>query len=366
LCDANKMIVLSHKIRINPTVKQDKYFRQASGISRFAYNWGLAEWKRQYKAGLKPTALAVKKAFNAIKPIEFPWVFDVTKCAPEQAFADLGTAFKRFFKHQGKYPKFKKKGIHDSFYLANDQFKIDGFKIRIPKLGWVRLSENLRLSGKILSATISRTADHWFVSISVQLKSIQTITKNQGDACGVDLGIKNLATLSNGEMIAGPKPLKICKLAKMQRHLAKCTKGSKRYYKYRMKLARLHYRIQCIRQDSLHKLTNKLCRSYKIICLENLNVKGMMKNHKLAKAISDIGFHEFKRQIEYKSKLFDNWISIVDRWFPSSKTCSNCGSVKTELQLSQRTYSCDNCGIKLDRDINAALNIKAEGIRLLA
>jgi len=362
------MVVLSHKIRINPTVKQEKYFRRASGTSRFAYNWGLAEWKRQYEVGLKPTALAVKKAFNAIKPIEFPWVFDVTKCAPEQAFTDLGTAFKRFFKHQAKYPKFKKKGIHDSFYLANDQFKIDGFKIRIPKLGWVRLSENLRLSGKILSATVSRAADHWFVSINVQMESTPIIIKNQDDAIGVDLGIKNLVTLSNGEMIAGPKPLRklSSKLARMQRHLAKCTKGSKRYDKCRMKLARLHYKIRCIRQDSLHKLTTALCRTYKVICIEDLNISGMMKNHKLARAISDMGLYEFKRQLEYKSKLFGNWISVIDRWFPSSKTCSNCSNVKTELHLSQRKYHCNNCGVTLDRDINAALNIKAEGLRLLA
>jgi putative transposase len=363
------MIVLSHKIQIkNPTIKQEQYFRQACGISRFAYNWGLEEWKKQYEAGLKPTALAVKKAFNAIKPIEFPWVFNVTKCAPEQAFNDLGAAFKRFFKHLGKYPKFKKKGIHDSFYLSNDQFKIDGYKIRIPKLGWVKLTENLRFSGKILSATVSRVAELWFVSLNVQMESTPSIIKNQDDTVGVDLGIKNLATLSNGDVISGSKPLRKLarKLARMQRHLAKCVKGSKRYNKYKIKLARLHYRIRCIRQDSLHKLTNRLCRGYKVICIEDLNISGMMKNHKLAKAISDMGFYQFKHQLEYKSKLFGNWISIIDRWFPSSKKCSNCGNIKTELKLSQRDYICDNCGINLDRDFNAALNIKAEGIRLLA
>ena len=136
------MIVLSHKIQIkNPTVKQEQYFRQACGTSRFAYNWGLEEWKKQYNAGNKPTAFGIKKAFNTIKPIDFPWVFNVTKCAAEQAFTNLGSAFKRFFKGQGKYPKFKKKGVRDSFYLSNDQFKLAENRIKIPKLGWVKLTE---------------------------------------------------------------------------------------------------------------------------------------------------------------------------------------------------------------------------------
>ncbi|MEN8218991.1 MAG: RNA-guided endonuclease TnpB family protein [Pseudomonadota bacterium] len=364
------MLVLSHKIQIkNPTIKQEQYFRQACGISRFAYNWGLSEWKRQYESGSKPTALAVKKAFNAIKPIEFPWVFNVTKCAAEQAFIDLGSAFTLFFKHLGKYPRFKKKGVPDSFYLSNDQFKIEGNKIRIPKLGWVKLTESLRFEGKILSATVSRIANRWFVSINIQMNSAShKISENQADAVGVDLGVKSLATLSNGEVIYGSKPLKKLsrKLAKMQRHLAKCTKGSKRYNKYKMKLARLHYRIRCIRQDSLHKLTHKLCQNFKVICIEDLNIKGMMKNHKLAKAVSDMGLYEFKRQLEYKSKHFGNWISVIDRWFPSSKKCSNCGNIIEELKLSQRTYECNSCGLKLDRDFNASINIKKEGIRLLA
>jgi putative transposase len=364
------MIILSHKIQIkNPTVKQEEYFRQACGINRFAYNWGLAEWKRQYEAGLKPTARAVRTAFNAIKPVEFPWVFNVTKCAAEQAFSDLGTAFIRFFKHIGGYPRFKKKGLHDSFYLSNDQFKISGNKVRIPKLGWVKLTENLRFSGKIMSATVSSVAELWFISVSVQMETTPIkVSENQADVVGVDLGVKNLATLSTGDTIEGSKPLKKLsrKLTRLQRHLSKCTKGSKRYLKQRMKLAKLHYRIRNIRQDGLNKLTHRLCQGFKVICIEDLNVKGMMKNHKLAKAISDMGLHEFKRQLEYKSVLFGNWLSVVNRWFPSSKRCSNCGNRKVELKLSERVYKCDNCSIEIDRDLNAAINIKQEGIRLLA
>ena len=193
-------------------------------------------------------------------------------------------------------------------------------------------------------------------------------SKNQALVVGVDLGIKKLATLSNGETVAGRKPLKKLsrRLARLQRHLAKCTKGSKRYNRLKMKITRLHYRIRCIRQDGLHKLTHHLCQDFKVICLEDLNVKGMMKNHKLALAISDMGFYEFKRQLEYKATLFRNFIVSVDRWFPSSKKCSMCDHKKEELKLSQRTYHCDECGFSICRDLNAAINIEREGIRVLA
>jgi len=364
------MLILSHKIQIkNPTVKQKQYFRQACGTSRFAYNWGLAEWKRQYEAGLKPTALEIKKAFNAIKPIDFPWVFNVTKCATEQAFLNLGSAFKRFFNAQSKYPKFKKKSMRDSFYLSNDQFKIAENRFRIPKLGWIKLTETLRFSGKIVSATVSRTAEKWFVSIQVQIETSPIkVSENQADVVGVDLGISRLATLSNGETIEGRKPLKKLtrRLARLQRKQSKLTKGSRRNEKQKLKISKLHYRIHCIRQDGLHKLTQGLCQDFKVICLEDLNVKGMMKNHRLAKAISDMGFYEFRRQLEYKAIVFGNWISVVEQWFPSSKTCSNCGHKKEQLKLSERFYHCEACGHQIDRDLNAARNIEREGLRLLA
>jgi len=312
------MIALSHKIQIkNPNYKQEQYFRQACGTARFAYNWGLEEWKK--RSWPKANGI-IKKAFNAIKPIEFPWVFNVTKCAPEQAFANLGGAFKRLFNGISKYPKFKKKGVHDSFY--HDQFKLAENRIHIPKLGWVKLTETLRFSGKILSATVSRAANKWFVSFQVKMESSPfKISENQADVVGVDLGIKNLAT--HGERVKGRKPLgKLTRrLVRLQRKQSKCTKGSKRNETQKLKISKLHYRIRCIRQDGLHKLTHHLCQSFKVICLEDLNVKGMLKNHKLAKAISDMGFYEFKRQLEYKANLYSNWISVVDQWFASSKIC---------------------------------------------
>jgi putative transposase len=180
--------------------------------------------------------------------------------------------------------------------------------------------------------------------------------------------VKNLATLSSGETVEGRKPLKHLtrKLARLQRKQSKLTKGSRCNEKQKLKISRLHYRIRCLRQDGLHKLTHYLCQGFKVICLENLNVKGMIKNHKLAKAISDMGFYEFKRQIESKAAIFGNLISVVDQWFPSSKMCSNCGNKKNELKLDQRVYHCQACDYEADRDLNAAINIESEGIRLLA
>ena len=236
-------------------------------------------------------------------------------------------------------------------------------------MGWVKLTECLRFSGKILSATVSRTAEKWFVSFQVQMESSQlNVSENQADVVGVDLGVKNLASLSNGETVEGRKPLKHLtrKLARLQRKQSKLTKGSRRNEKQKLKISRLHYRIPCLRQDGLHKLTHYLCQGFQVICLEDLNVKGMIKNHNLAKAISDMGFYEFKRKIEYKATKFGNFLSIIDQWFPSSKMCSNCGNKKKDLKLSERVYHCQACGYEADRDLNAAINIEGQGLRLLA
>jgi transposase len=188
---------LTHKIRLDPTGKQQTYFRQACGVARFTWNWALAEWKRQVQAGKNPNALELKKQFNAIKPVQFAWMYDVTKYASQQPFIFLQSAFKRFFNKQSNYPQFKKKGVHDSFYIGNDHIKLDGMKIHIPKLGWVPMREALRFSGKVISATISRTADKWFVSLNVTLDQPPLGCENQA-AIGVDLGIKRPATLFDG------------------------------------------------------------------------------------------------------------------------------------------------------------------------
>lgn len=193
-------MLISHKIEISPNNKQKTYFAKACGIARFAYNWALNEWKNQYRNGLKPNETALRRQLNSIKKAQFPWMYEVTKNAPQMAIIHLGTAFQRFFKGISEYPQPKKKGFHDSFTITNDQFKITTNKIKIPQIGWIKLYESLRFVGKMISATISRTANKWFVSITVETQYIQATHENQG-VVGVDLGIKSLATLSTGKKL---------------------------------------------------------------------------------------------------------------------------------------------------------------------
>lgn len=367
-------MILAHKIRLDPNDRQATYFSKACGVARFAYNWALAEWKRLYEAGEKVNEGILRKRLNAIKHTEFPWMSEVTKCAPQLAIKDsLNKAFQNFFRGLKKgqnigYPKFKKKGIKDSFSLSNDQFRIDGNKIKIPNLGWVRMAEELRFNGKIIGAVVSRKADRWFVSVQVEIQDqapIHTaISENQ--AIGVDLGIKDLATLSNGTKITGAKPHKalLSRIRRLNQSLSrkqgakKGEKKSRNFKKTQVKLSKLHARIADIRNDETHKLTDKLSDNYSIIGIEDLNISGMSKNHRLARAVLDMSFFEFRRQLEYKSKMKGGHVIVADRFYPSSKTCSCCGYKNDALTLSVREWTCPDCGVNHDRDINAATNLK--------
>ena len=360
------MIQLAHKIELDPTVAQRVYFARAAGTARFAYNWALAEWQRQYKAGEKPSEAALRRQLNACKGAAFPWMQDVTKCAPQQAIKNLGAAFKRFFKGLGKYPKRHKKGRQDSFRADNGPVnkqshavEVDGMVVTLPRIGRVRMKEALRFEGRILSVVVSRIADRWFASFSVEIEHTVPNRENQA-AVGVDLGLKQLATLSDGTVFENPKALRrnLTKLKRLQRSLSRKVKGSSNRGKARMKVAKLHYRIKCIRQDALHKLTSFLVNTFTLIGIEDLNVSGMMKNRKLARAVADVGMHEFKRQLAYKAQLNGVRIVMADRWFPSSKTCSECGWLKPTLELSEREWICQECGCVHDRDVNAARNLK--------
>lgn len=356
-------MILAHKIRLEPTSAQAHYFRKAAGTARLVYNWGLAEWIRVYQAGEKPTALKIKKKFNGIKREQFPWVLEVTKCAPEGAFMNLENAFSNFFQGRAKYPKFKKKGKHDSFYLDNDKFRVDGKRIRIPKLGWVKMREALRFTGKILSAVVSCTAGMWFVSISIELNHLPPPNKSHVSV-GVDLGIHTLATLSTGETWENPRVLKSREhhLKRLQRQLRKKQKGSKNRAKARQRLAKQYHKVTNVRCDAIHKLTSSLVSQFGIIKIEDLNVNEMLKHHRLAKHIADADFGEIRRQLVYKTTLHGNTLNIIDRFFPSSKMCSGCGTINVELTLTDRTYVCQHCGMKKDRDRNAAENLHRAGL----
>lgn len=371
---------IAHKIELKPNNKQKTYFKKACGISRFTWNWALAEWNRQYEENkissrgerIKISGISLKKQFNAIKKDKFPWTGEVTKYAAQQPFIQLQTAWKRFFdpKLKNRKPQFKKKNRStDSFYIGGDQLKMQDRKICIPKLGIVRLKENLRFKGKINSATISRTADRWFVSIQVKVdgKTFKKCTAARG--VGIDLGINRMATMSQGIAIDSPKPLKkhLRKLKRDQRVMAKKIRAakkdkrkiseSKNFQKQKNKVARIHMKISNIRKDATQKVTSYVTNNYLHIAIEDLQVSGMIKNHNLARAISDIGFGEIRRQLEYKAKIRGNVIYIADRFFPSSKTCSNCKEVRQDLSLKDRIFKC-RCGNEMDRDLNAAINLE--------
>jgi putative transposase len=349
------MSTLTHKIKLNATCKQQQYFKKACGVARFTWNWALAKWDEKYQAGEKTSALELKKEFNRLKPTEFPWIYEVTKYASQQPFIHLQKAYEAFFKKRARHPNFKKKGMRDSFYIGGDQLKIIRQKVKIPNLGWVKLTEELRFTGKIISGTISRTADYWFISITVETDQKPKACENQA-IIGLDLGIKNLATLSNGEVIINKKPLKqsLKRLKRIQRRLSRQQKGSKNREKTKKALARQHYKISCKRNNALHKLSTNLTDRYRYIVIEDLAISDMVKNRQLSQQIMDGGWYEFRRQLSYKAGLKGNKIFVADRWFASSKHCSSCGYKKATLGLEERIYRCSSCGLEMDRDLNAA------------
>lgn len=376
------MPIRGHIIELKPNNIQITHFKKACGVARFSYNWALAEWKKQYEQDKEyrndclakgtdidesklnsPNESKLRKQLNAIKRKEFPFMLDVTKCSPEQAIIQLGKAFDNFFKGITKYPQFRKKGVNDRFSITNEHFKIklvnDKPFIQIPKLGLVKMCENLRFDGKILSAKVFTKGGKWFVSIVVELTKVILPQPKTGKIVGIDLGIKDLATLSDGTKIQAPKPLKnkLKKLQRLNKLLSRKKKGSKNREKAKAKLSRLHYKISCIRKDFLHKLTTDLVKKFDVICLENLNIKGMMKNRKLSRAIGDLGLYELKRQLIYKSNQWMKTVKEVGRFYPSSKTCSCCGFKLDKLDLSIRNWTCPKCNTNQDRDINASINI---------
>ncbi len=355
-------MIRAHKIALEANGKQKQQFARASGCARFAWNWALAEWKAQYKAGDKLTAAKLKKQWGAIKGEQFPWLYESPKDANLQPFAALHDAFQRFFKKAAKYPTFKKKGkCKDAFYVSNDKFRLDGKRVRLPRMGWVKMREVLRFDGKILAATVSRTADRWFLSVQVATEMFPSRRETQAGVVGVDLGVNHLAVLSDGRVFDNPKPLQgaLHKLRRLNRSLHGKMKGSANRRKAALRVGRLHVRIANLRQDALHKLTTLLTRAYGRVVIEALNVSGMLRNRKLSRSIADVGLHEFRRQVTYKAAGIETTaLTVADRWFPSSKRCSGCGAVKDVLLLSEREYVCTACGLVMDRDLNAALNLE--------
>ena len=352
-------MIFAHKIALDLTDAQEAYCRKAAGTARFTYNWALAHWTMQYRNGEKPTAAKLKVQWNSLKHARYPWVDAIHRDAHAQPFTNLGAAFHRFLTGQNAYPTFKKKGQHDSFYMANDKCALQGKRLRIPRLGWVRMREALRLTGQVMSAVVSRTADRWYVSVSVRIERPLPPCENQAGRVGVDLGVKHLATLSTGTQIDGPQPLKAAlhKLRRLHRQLARRVKWSANWRKTKAQLGRIYARIAAIRTDALHKLTTMLIRTFRQIVIEDLHVKGMVRHRKLARAISDIGWGTFRRMLTYKAAAYGAEVLVADRWFPSSKRCRICGVLHETLTLHDRVFVCTACGHTEDRDVHAALNL---------
>jgi putative transposase len=244
--------------------------------------------------------------------------------------------------------------------LTNDQFGVDDKRIRIPKLGWVRMRERLRFAGRIVSAAVSRKAGHWYASITVETSDLSLPPAENQGAVGIDLGVSALATLSTGETFAGPKALRasLGRLRRLSRALSRKVKGSRNRAKAKLRLARLHKRIASIRRDGLHRLTTSIARRFHTIGIEDLNVTGMLANGRLSRAIADMGLYEFRRQLEYKAAWRGGVVVVADRWYPSSKTCSGCGYRLAALALQVRRWDCPSCGASHDRDLNAAINLQ--------
>ena len=356
----------AYKTELNPNNKQQTLLLKHACTARFAYNWGLQRKEEVYRMNQlpiphikTPTAIDLHRELTILKNTKFSWMYETSKSAPQEALRNLDRAFENFFGHRAGYPNYKskKKGI-GSFSLTGSLHVFDD-SIQLPRLGIVRLKERNYLPKKahILSATISWQASRWFVSLNVE-EEIE-IPKNNGDIVGVDLGIEKLATVSDGTKFENPKSLSRNKrkLKRAQREVSRRKKGSNNRKKSVRKLQRIHTEIENIRKDTIHKITTWLTKNKSTIVIEDLNISGMVKNHNLASAILDAGMGEFRRQLEYKSQWYNSQIVVADRFYPSSKICSACGYVKSELLLSERVFKCERCNSKVDRDLNASVNL---------
>jgi len=357
----------AYKTEISPNNKQKTLLVKSIGTARFAYNWGLEYKTRVYllnqlpTVNIKyPTAIDLHRELNKLKKTKYPWMYEVSKCAPQEALRDLDNAFDNFFEGRAGYPKFKSRKYSKQSFRLTGAIHVYEDRIQLPRIGEVKLKEKgyLPTDKHILSATVSYETGRWYVSVLVE-EDIE-IPENNGETVGIDMGVRNLITVSDGTVFENPKALNRYehKLKRLQRSLSRKHKGSNNYRKTLLKLQKTYKRISNIRKDAIHKATTWLARTKSAIVIEDLNINGMVKNHNLAKSIYDANFGEIKRQLEYKTKWYGSKLIIADRTYPSSKTCSQCGYVKHDLKLSDRTYKCPECGLVIDRDLNAAINLK--------
>lgn len=363
------IVIKGYKTELKLNNKQRTACARHAGAARWAYNWGLARKVSVYEqTGKSLSAIDLHRELVQLKQTELRWLYEVSKCAPQEALRDLDKAFQNFFRRvkegtkEPGFPRYKsKKRGYGSFRLTGT-VRVTERRIQLPKLGWLRVYESgyLPQNADILSATVSQRAGRWYVSLQVR-EEVPDPAPALNEPIGIDLGIKFLATCSDGAQFPNPKALatKTKQLARWQRKLSRRQAGSRNREKARRRIAKVHARIADLRRDALHKTTTAIVDKQPArIVLEDLNIKGMMQNRRLARAIADVGFYEFRRQLTYKAELAGVELIMADRFFPSSKRCSSCGNIKADLTLGDRTYHCDSCGLVIDRDLNAALNLK--------
>ena len=367
----------AYKYRLKPNKQQKRLLEHHFGCNRFVWNYFLHQRQEYYQKNKEDIEAKrikgncsyyndEKELIKIKKQEDYNWLKEVNSQSLIATIMHLDTAYKNFFKKKSKFPRYKKKGDNQSFTIPQ-HIRIENGKIYFPKFSeGIRLKEHRKLEGKICNATISKTAtNQFYVSIIVE-KEIEPLQQNNNNV-GIDLGIKDFCILSNGTRYENIKPLKkhLKKIKYLQRQVSKSKKASKRRDKRKLKLAIIHQRIHNQRLDYLHKITKSITDENQVIVIEDLNVNGMMKNHHLAQAISDVSWHEFKRQLEYKCKWKGRQLVIIDRFFPSSKTCNNCGYINQELTLDVRQWTCPQCSCKLDRDLNASKNILQQGLNMV-
>jgi putative transposase len=373
----------AYRFALDPTPAQERTLRSHAGAARFAWNWGLAKCKERYEAeGKWHSGIDLHKLWNAEKKADpaLAWWGENSKCAYQEAFRDLDRALRDFVasrkgERKGRrlgFPRFKKRGkCRDSLRFGAGAMRCAGTTVTLPRLGTVRTHESTRKlarrlengTARILSATVSRTAQRWLVSFTCEVdRAVPGYQGRPGSAIGIDLGIKTLLTgvddVGNVITVAGPKALRssLRRLRRVGRAHSRKARGSANRRKGTARLARVHARVANVRADALHKATSDLASRYETVVAEDLNVAGMVRNRRLARAISDQGFGEARQMLTYKTGWNGGQLILADRWFPSSKLCSGCGAVKAKLALSERVYRCD-CGLVIGRDVNAARNL---------
>ena len=375
------------KVALDPTPRQERLLESHAGAARFAYNAGLAHVKDMLERQEKPewSYYALRRWWNANKDALAvnavtgeTWWRENSKEAYNAGLKSLADALSNWSKsrkglRKGRrvgFPRFKSKDrATPRFAYTTGSFGLidcDPYALRLPKIGRVHCMENVskRVDGaKVLRMSVSRHAGRWMASLTVERKDGPMPTPLKGGSVGIDLGVKQLATLSDGTIIRNPRALdsNLRRLRREQKNLSRKRKGSNRRREARTRVARLHARVADLRRDLLDKTTTMLARTYADISIEDLNVAGMVRNHRLARSVEDAAFAEFRRQLEYKTARTGARLHVIDRWYPSSKTCSNCGTVKAKLSLSERVYHCEECGLVIDRDLNAAINIQVAG-----